>query len=216
MPLIRRSVQVGTTARLRMEVDTSDAEQNGKAGAFTLKEGIVSAGDVATDLSATMPVMVERAYPTDSGASTSVTGTPTYTAGGGPSGENVYDVPVSDSSGFTVGGYVRASGQPDGEGQVYEVLDKPDGTTVQVHCKSGGMDVVNGDTLEEVTPTGVYVGYLPFVVDTYMNASKPTGEVRLIVTTVATGDDPKFSTSSELVWTFDLELETSLRPFRAG
>ena len=222
MSLVRQTVQPGTTVKLRVELDTTSvAEENGKAGAFLLQEAYLSDADgTVTDLESAQswvaPAMVERAYAPAGNATAAVSGTPSYSAGGGPSSENIYIITVDDSSNFTVDDLVRAQAQPDGQGQVYKILAIPSGTIIHVHAKSGGMDVVSGDTLEEVTGTGVYVGSFSLPVSTYLDASKTVAEVRIVMTTVATGVDPKFAASQALVWTFALGLDVGSRPYQAG
>lgn len=214
MSTIRQTVQPGTAARLRVEVDT-DPSQVGKAGAFSLKEAVVTISGVASDLGWLTPAMVERAY-RDGGATAETDGDPVFTAGGGFSGENVWDITVDDSSSFVIGDFVRAQLQPDGQGAVYEVLDLPDGTTIVVHGPETGFDIADGDTVEVVEPTGVYVGYFDFIVDDYMNSGSTAAEIRVIMRTVATGDAPKFDVPSTLTWTFDLTLDVGSRQYVTG
>lgn len=222
MSLVRQNVQPGTTASLRIQVDTASvSEENGKAGAFVLREAILSSADgTVVDLVATAswvaPAMVERAYFITGDATAEVSGAPAYSAAAGPSSENIYIVTVDDSSDFEVGDFVRAQAQPSGQGQVYKVLAIPSGTLMHLHCKSGGCDIVDGDTVEEVQPLGTYVGSFDFPVSTYLDAGNSTAELRLIITTVATGADPKFASSSELTWTLGLELDIGSRAYRAG
>ncbi len=221
MTLRRVTVQPGTTARLRIEVETDPAE-SGKAGAFELKEAVLSpAGGSPVDLMSlaapwVAPAMIERAYPTPSGGSASVTADPTYSAGGGPTGENVYIVDVDDSSDFTVADISRAADQGEGEGQGYEVLEIPDGTHLHLHAKQAGFDIIDGDTVEGVEATGVYVGYFELDVDDYLSAAVTTAELHIVMVTVATGDDPKFNTAQTLTWTFSLELDLAGRGYKAG
>ena len=223
MPLIRQEVQPGTTHRLRIEVETTPA-QTGRAGAFALQEAVLTVGSGSpvdmTGLATnpwTTPAMPERAYPQPtSPASATVTGTPVFASGAGPGGEDVYDIPVASSAGWSVNDFTRAADQPEGEGQVYKVLQVPDGTTLRVHCKSGGMDIVSGDTLEEVIPLGVYVGFFDLVIDDYLNAGNTQAQLVLSMMLVNDGgNDPEFDSESVVTWTFSLTLDVD-RAYRAG
>jgi hypothetical protein len=215
---IRQDVQPGTTARLRVEVATSPA-QLGRAGAFDLKEAFITVDGVPTDLELaaapfTTPSMVERAYG-DGVATASLTGPPVYVAGGGPGAENVYNLPVASSAGYAALQYTRGVGQPEGQGQVYKVVDVPDGTTVQVHAKDAGMDIVNGDSIETVVSNGEYAGFFDLPVDTYMNPGSTSAEVRVVVGLTTGGVDPAFDSADTLSWTFGLTLDVD-RAYRAG
>lgn len=219
MAAVRQTVQPGTTARLRVEVETDPAE-TGRAGAFVLREAVLDVDGSATDLVAdeswTMPAMVERAFRHSGAETASVTASPSFAAGSGPAGEDAWDVTVDSTVGFTVGDHVRAAEQPDDEGQVYTILSIPDGTSLLVHGKSGGCDIVSGDTLEEVTPTGVYCGFFELSVDDYLDAGSPSGTLRVVAQTVATGNAPAFDSVETLSWTFDLTLDIGSRQYRAG
>lgn len=214
MPTVRQTVQPGTTARLRVEVET-DPVESGKVGAFSLKESVVTVSSVASDLAWSAPAMVERAY-YDSGATAETDGDPEFVEGGGSDGEDVWVMVVDDSSSFVVGDFVRARMQPDGEGCVYEVLNVPDGVSIMVHGPELGFDIVDGDTIEVVEPTGVYAGYFDFSVDDYMNSGSTSAEIRVIIRTKSAGNAPKFNTSSVLTWTFDLTLDVGSRQYTAG
>lgn len=219
MAAVRQTVQSGTTAKLRVEVETSPAE-TGRAGAFALREAQLDVSGTVTDLVAdaswTMPTMVERAFKPAGAETASVTVTPLFGAASGPAGEDAWDITVDSTVGFQVGDHIRAAGQPDDEGQVYVILQIPDGTSLIVHGKTGGCDIANGDTIEVVTPTGVYAGSFDFVVDDYLDAGNTTGQLRVIAQTVATGDAPTFDAVETLVWTFDLQLDIGSRAYRAG
>ena len=219
MATIRQSVQPGTTAKVTIEVETDPAE-TGRAGAFELREAVLSIDGVATDLivdeSWIMPTMIEMAFHPTAGETASVTADPTFAAASGPSGEDAWTVTVDSTVGFTVGDHTRSSLQPDGEGQVYVVLEIPSGTELLLHGKSGGCDIADGDTVEEVTPTGTYNGTFELGVDDYLDAGSSTGQLRVVVQTVATGDAPKFDSVETLVWTFDLTLDLGSRQYRAG
>lgn len=219
MAAVRQTVQPGTTAKLRVEVQT-DPVETGRAGAFVLREAILDVDGVPTDLvtseSWVMPSMVERAFRHSGAETASVTATPTFSAASGPAGEDAWALTVDSTVGFTVGDHVRAAGQPDNQGQVYVVLVIPTGTTLKVHGKSGGCDIASGDTLEEVTPSGVYCGIFELGVDEYLDSGSPFGALRITVQTVATGEAPVFDTVETLTWTFDLTLDIGSRQFRAG
>lgn len=214
MTVVRDTIQAGVIHRLSLSMESSPVE-SGKAGAFDLKEATLVVGATETDLVTagwTTPDMVEVAYGVTGTAS--VTSAPVYAAAGGPSSENVYNIPVDDSSPFLAGEFLRA--QSNGSTYVYEVLAVPDGTTIQVHAASADFAVINGNVVEQVTATGVYVGSLSLVVDTYFTVGQPTGELRIVMSTVASGDDPVFSTAEDLVWVFSLSLDIAGRPFRVG
>lgn len=219
MAAVRQTVQPGTVAKLRVEVETSPVE-TGKAGAFVLREAVLDVDGTATSLvtaeSWVMPAMVERAFRHSGAETASVTAAPVFSAASGPLGEDAWDVTVDSTVGFTVGDHVRATNQPDDEGQVFIVLSIPDGTSMLIHGKSGGCDIISGDTLEEVTSTGVYCGTFELDVDDYLDAGSPTGQLRILAQTVATGDAPAFDAVETLTWTFDLTLDIGSRQYRAG
>ena len=216
---MRQQVQAGTTARLRIEVETSPAE-SGRAGAFVLREAVIDVDGTLTDLiseeSWVMPPMVERAFRPSGGETASVTAVPSYSAGSGPDGENAWAITVDSSVGFSIGDLIRSAGQPDDQGQVYRILSVPSGTSVVIHGKSGGCDIVNGDTLEEVSATGLYCGSFSLTVDDYLDAGSTNGRIRILAQTIAEGVSPVFDTVETLVWTFDLTLDVGSRQYRAG
>lgn len=80
---------------------------------------------------------------------------PSFSAGGGPAGEDVYSIALGsgEASDLAANDYVRSSGS--GRGGVYKVLSKAS-DTIKVHAATGEMDVANSDTLQKVTPTGNY------------------------------------------------------------
>jgi len=217
MALHRLRVQPGTVALLRIELDTTSlVKESGKAGAFSLREAYAENINLKSAESWSDPVMVERAHPTSVSVEASVTGVPVFSSNAGPDDENVYIIPVDDSSSFSVGDFVRAKDQPEGSGQVFEIVAIPSGTIIRVHAKQANFDIEDGDTVEKVEPTGVYVGSFEFPVDGYLNAGSISSAVRVIVTTINTGDNPRFNSVQTLVWTFDLELDVGSRLYRAG
>ena len=119
--------QVGTTHRVQLAV-TTYPQASGKAGAFEMDESQITVDGSRTDLSWTMPEMIELAKALDTPVEASMTADPVYSAGGGPSGENIYVLTVDSTSGFAVGQYARGKDKPYGEGHVHEVLAVPDGT----------------------------------------------------------------------------------------
>jgi hypothetical protein len=212
--VVRDAVQAGIPYRVSLLVETSPAE-SGKAGAFSLLEATLKVGAGSHDLVIdgwTVPDMVEVA--SSVAGTASVTSDPTYVGGGGPSLENVYDIPVDDSSPFSAGDFIRA--QSAAQSIVYEVLEVPDGTTLRVHAKSTGFGIEDGDTVEKVSATGIYAGELSLDVDDYFTVGNPNGELRIVMATVAESADPGFSTAAENVWVFALALDVSGRPFRVG
>lgn len=215
MPVRQETVQIGTIHRLMLEVTTDPAEL-GKAAGFLLRETIITVGSTRTNLGLSTPKMVERAHAPSSPNEAATDGTPAYSAGLGPMGENVYIVTVDDSSPFSVGMYVRAKNQPAGQGIVHEVLAIPDGITMHLHSSTGDFDIVDGDTVEEVTPSGVYIGVVELDVDIYLGVSTPTAELHAVMDTENTGNDPVFTVIQQLNWTWALELDLTGRGFTAG
>jgi hypothetical protein len=207
-------VQPGATHIVEVAVATNPPT-HGRVGAFRFDEAKISVGSTVTDLSAlTMPKMVEQATFISGNASTGVTGAPVFVDGAGS--DDTYEIPVSSSAAFVVGDYVRARSQPSDEGHVYEIVSIPDGTTLVVHSPEAGFDIEDGDTVEEVTPSGRYVGHLSLAVDTYLSISAQSGRLRLAATTVSSGDAPKFDSSVSIGWTRTLELDLSGLDFRTG
>jgi hypothetical protein len=209
-------VQAGTTHRLSLLMETSPAE-SGKPEAFLLQEAMLTVGSTVTDLevaeSWVAPKMSEVAYPVG-GEEAALTAFPVYGAGSGGGGENIHTLTVDDSSPFSSGDYLRAKDK--GASHVYEVLTVPDGTTITIHAGTGNFDIEDGDTVEQVTPTGVYCGELLLPVDTYFSAGQPLGSLRLVMTTVDTGDDPIFSAAVALTWVVSFSLDLAGRAFRVG
>lgn len=221
MPAVRETVQFGTTHRLQISVETSPAE-SGKVGAFSLKEFKAWSGDTNTDLIAGIPaeppsLLTERAHGT--GTTTSVSAV-LNSAGGGPAGENIVILTVTSSASFSVGDYIRKQGVDEPDGEVYKIVQIPDGTHIRAWISGAGSEIIPGDVIEEVVPTGTYVGYLDLVVDDILTAGSPTGEVRVVLQTLdvaLTGvENPSFSSSELLSWTFSIEADVTGRGFRAG
>lgn len=208
-PSGRLMVNPGETLSAEVVIATS-AVESGKVGALSITEAFLSIAGVSESLmSETLVDFVELATPVVSGASATVSGTPTYSAGGGPSSENIYVVTVSSSTGFVVGDYVRGADQPDGQGGVYKILAIPDASTLHLHCGSGDMDIVSGDTVEEVNPTGMYRGAIEFDVDDYLDIASPGGRLSLVVTARSTGDDPAFAAAAYIGFTRTVMLDVS-------
>lgn len=199
---------------------------HGKPGAWTLREMVMSVGDSAAGVSDMMsdgfsaPQLVEQASPTDGGHTASVTGDPIFTAGGGPSGEDVYTVPVDDSSGFTVGDFVRAASRPQHQAHVYEIVELPSGTEVVLWAHQDSADtpfgVSDGYTIEEVDPTGLYFGRVVVPVGDYLSLDEPRATMRVVMSTVTTGDGPLWQNSVDLVWVRGLEVDLAGRGYVAG
>jgi hypothetical protein len=105
-----------------------------------------------------------------------------------------------------VGDFVRAANKVGG-GQVYKVLDKPTNTSVQLHCADGYEDIADGDTLEEVTATGVYTCVLNLDSGDLPSPENPYGVIAVDATTVIAGDGPVFERKYALSWTRTVELE---------
>lgn len=220
-PLARLVVQPGTDAAVGLMVAT-DPPVSGRAGAWTLREMVLSVGDLAADVNDladdgfSVPQFVEQAAATPGGHSTPVTDEPTFVAGGGPDDEDVYSIPVSDSSGFSAGDFVRAAGRPQAEAHVYEVLSVPDGTHVLVHAAEDDFGVSDGYTLEQVDPTGVYFGSVLIPVDDYLSVDDPRATLRVVCTTVVSGDGPAWQSTATLSWVRTLELDVRGRTYVAG
>lgn len=211
-------VQLGVSHQVNLALQTS-APVNGKAGAFTLESAKLTVGATVNDLvvdGLTMPEMIELGRATPGGGSAATTGTPTFVAGGGPSSEDVYSIPVDNSAVFSVGEFLRGRDKPAGQGHVHEILDIPSGTEIVVHASSVNFDIVNGDTVEQVDPSGIYVGFFDLDVDAYISASDPSGQLEVVVSTVTTGDAPKFTNDTQLIWRRAIELDLSGRGFRTG
>lgn len=217
-------VHPGTQHRLQFELAT-DPAQSGKVGAISLEELVLkmAVSDDVNDIEAGLSAglinvgMVETAFFPAGGATAALTTDPTFSAGGGPAGEDICILTVDDSSPFTVGDFLRTRGKGHGLGHVYEVLLLPSGALIHVHCGAlAELDVEDGDTVEEATSSGTYVGVIEIDVDTYFTVNDPRGEVRMSVTTRNTGDAPAFSAAEQFAWAWSLSLDLSGRGFRSG
>lgn len=212
-------VQAGTTHRLGIRVSTSPVE-SGKAGAFALAEAFLTVGSTVHNLvtdGLVVPEMVEYCRPDASTAlEASVTATPMYSAAGGPSSENIYIVTVDSTVGYSANEFVRGKGKGTGEGHVHEILEVTNGTTLELHSSSANFDIEDGDTIERVDGSGVYVGYIDLDVSDYLSATDPTGELRLVLTAEASGADPVFDSGAQVVITKTFELDLGGRGYRAG
>lgn len=213
-------VQTGTTKSVYLAVQTVPV-LSGLAGAFvaneiTLKMG--TSGTVVDLLTAlgTDPLddLIELAK-TD-GNTAATTGVPTFSAGGGPSGEDIYIITVDDSSPFTIGEYARASGKGPGAGHVHKILALPSGLLMHLHASSTAFDIINGNTVEGVVPSGIYAGFINVAVDTYFSAADAKAELSVVASGVITGNAPKFATAQQLSWVRNLDLDLAGRTFKVG
>jgi hypothetical protein len=203
-------VDSGSTARIVVTVTTTPPV-SGKAGAWLLGEMLLCVGeddDGVIDLEddgVEMPTMVESASPVDGGATASVTGDPVFEAEGGPQDEDVYEVPVDDSTDFEIGDLVRGVRKPDGQGLVHRVVGKGSGI-LRLHAHEGQFDIVDGDTLEVVEGSGVYVGFVDLSVDDYLSVSQRRATFRMSAITLMSGDGPKWDQAAVLSWVRTVEL----------
>lgn len=194
---------------------TSPVENAVGRAAFTVTEFVSLNGDAAVDLSDLECVFVEHS--SKRGAiESSVTGDPVYAAAGGPSDENVYVIPVQSSATFTTGHFIRASGRPD-EAQAYEILEIADGASLTIWADEADFDIVDGDTVEECQPSGVYSARVVVPVDDVLSVLNPSAELSLQVTTVAAaGASPGFAAVAYLGWIVRLDLDVSGIDFSVG
>ena len=220
----QEQVQPGTQHQLHVELVT-DPVESGKVGSIIIEEFVLKmvVSDDVNDLEALLPGalinagMVETAFFPVGNATAALTIPPTFSSGGGPMGEDICILTVDDSSGFIVSDFLRARDRGHGLGHAYEILALPSGTVIHVHCGAlADLDVADGDTVEEVTPSGVYVGNFEVDADTFFKVTDPRGEARLSVTTKITGNGPTFSSANHLTWAWSLSLDLTGRGFRAG
>lgn len=212
------SAQKNTSRRVGLIFKT-DPPTYGKPLGFSVQEAVLSIGSTAHDLISdgeTISDFVESAL--GSATTASVTSDPTLGTWGVDSLRSA-TVPVDDSSALFDGDYVRASGKAIGEGHVYEILEVPDAFSIVVWLDTlqpAKFDIADGDTIEKVTPSGVYTGYLDLTVNDYLDSTTPSAS--LIVTGEAVVEDkaPGFPTSEKVTWHRVIELDLSGRGFRAG
>lgn len=204
-------VQPGTVHVMELAAIT-DPPQYGKSESFDFTRISISVDGTVTEI-AVEPVMVEAASATLSGAITAVTSDPVSSPGGGPDGEDVYDIPVTSSLSFAIGSFIRARDQASGQGRVYEVIDTPDLSTLQVLAST--IDIADGDTVEQVDPTGRYYAYLSIDVDEYLSIEAQSGQVMVEASALMTGPVP-FDATTTLFWSKILELDLVGFNFRAG
>jgi hypothetical protein len=195
--------EYGQNQTVTVQVQTTPSA-SGKTDAIVFRRAHVA----GTDLSVTAGKFIELASRPNGGHTTSVTSTPTYTDASGPDGENAISVPVTNSAGFAVGGYVRAANRSGG-GRVHKVLQLIDGTHVRLHAASDGYDIANGDTLEEVIPTGIYSCAVVIDDADCPSAAARAVEVVIEAYTNTSGNSPKFERECGLSWRRLLYLDSS-------
>jgi|6_EtaG_2_1085325.scaffolds.fasta_scaffold00031_99 hypothetical protein len=211
------AVMVSETRRIPLTLVTSPP-QYGHAGAFDLAHALLTVSGTTDDLIAdavAVSEFVESGAPVATTAA-AVSSTPAFSAGGGPNSEDVYDITVDDSGVFSVGQFVRAVDKDAGEGLIHEILELPDGTSILVHAISGKIDIVDGDILERVIPTGVYTGYIDIPISDYLSFTNSTGTLIMVGEPVITGDGPVFSTDFKVTWIRELRVDPTGSGFRAG
>jgi hypothetical protein len=158
----------------------------------------------------------EIGYPTPSGHITQLNGDPTYTAGGGPSGENSWSIPVIDSSGLVIGDFIKNYDEPFPSGNIYEIIDVPNGTEVVVHAGPDDMDISDGDTVEETTGLGEYAIKFQFQADTYLDPNNPDGYLEVVMITTSEANNPAFTVSSSFCLLELIRLDLTGQNFRIG
>ena len=116
-----------------------------------------------------------------------------------------------------MGQFLRARGKQLGQGHIHEVLAVPSGVLIHVHSTETAFDIVDGDTVERVEPTGVYSASVSLPVDTYLSTSNVTGTLQVVASTVVSGNGPKFLSEIDCAWVKTVELDLSGRDgFRVG
>lgn len=195
-------VAQGSVARVVCKVATSPAAY-GKADSLTWA-GCLTVGAESTDLSMDGLEAYELSTPSGEGSVT-VDGTPAFSSGGGPSGEDVYNVTVVSVGEVDVGDYVKARGK--GSAKTFKVLYAV-GTTLRLHAWNDSLDIDDGDVLDIVNPTGVYACVVPLSVDDFLDADTPVGELTLTAVAVTAGQGPKFSSAFTIGDVQQLELSS--------
>lgn len=210
----------GFNTRLSFSMAT-DPPVSGLPGSFSLVDMSLAVGsdvadyaDLTDDYS--LPKFAERTVPASGGASTTVSGTPSFSSAGGPAGEDVYVITVASSASFSVGNLVRALETDDRGRHAFRVLQKPSPTTMKVHCSTGTMDVVSGDTLVEVTGTGVYDGILDLTTDDYLSAADQSGRFQMSLATVTAGNGPAWQNTTVVAFVVELSLNASIFDYGTG
>jgi hypothetical protein len=212
--------QLGTIVRVNLAMKTSPPTY-GLAGAFVAKSielrmiSSDSYNDILVDM-ATDPAKHFSEIAKPNGLTAATTTAPIYSAGGGPSGENIYIIEVDDTSPFSVGSYVRGASKELGEDMVHEVLAIPSGTIMHVHSSQDYFYIINGDTVQGVVPTGVYSGFISFSADSYFSASDVSGELLTSFESISTGNSPKMTSTQDASWSTSIDLDIAGRLFRAG
>lgn len=207
-------VQLGTTAYVNLALS---ATESGKGGGFSVDSAVLKTEDgTVSAISVSGDAFVELGRPVDPVAEAAVTATPTFSSGGGPSGEDVWVVTVDDTSPFSTGDHVRGKDKPLGQGHIHEVLAVPSGTVVHLHATSTAFDIIDGDTVEKVTALGVYSGSVLLDVGTYFGVDNQSGDLEVTVSTLDTGNGPVFDSEVDVTWVRSLELDLSGRGFRVG
>lgn len=192
--------------------------ESGRGNAIEVASAQLTTGSGVIDL---MEVdlsysVAEAGSPTVGGHSTQLTGPPVFTAAGGPSGEDIFTLPVVDSSLFTIGDTIKTFDKSFPGGATFQIVDLPNGTEVVVHSAVDGMDIIDGDTIVEVDGTGDYVIGMGFQVDDYLTPQSPLASLILVFKTVVTGDEPAFTVQSTVVKDFNFELDLTGQAFRTG
>lgn len=188
--MARTTVRPGQTTTLTIEAAIGEA---GKHGALTITTCELRRSDGSV-LDLTPASIILREQGTGGGGTGTVGSPPSFSAGGGPAGEDVYSVALGtgEASDISVGNYIRSTTA--NLGGVYKVLAKSS-DTLKLHAGTGEMDIANGHAVEKVTPTGLYVADIDL---TYANLNGQDGVlVAEIVGSAAAdrGNTPAVSTA---------------------
>lgn len=133
------------------------AGERGKHGAVRIQRAVLVRQDGTTATKTPGDTILREQATAVSPAVTGTVGSnPTFSSGGGTGGKDVYSVPLGTGEGtdFAQGDFIRST---TGNGGVYEV-DSVTGDTLKVFAGQNELDIGNGNTIETVTPEGVYGG----------------------------------------------------------
>lgn len=149
MPML----QPGQTGTFRF---LQELQESGCHGAVRISSLKLNRSDgTALDLTPADVILREEAKAVSSPVETTVSGAPSFGAGGGTGGKDIYTVSVASASGLAAGNFIRSKAA--GKGGVYKI-DSISGTDVKVFAGTAEMDIENGATIEKVTPEGWYAG----------------------------------------------------------
>lgn len=199
---------VPTSGTVAFQFATNDTGEFGRTNSIRVEVvfggSSASAADITSDCQVHDFVELAAADLNDP-VQTSVTGAPVFTADSGPADEDAWVVPVTTSTHFNVGDYLRVRGVY--RSRVFKVLAKPSMSSVQILGGSDAVDFTDGDEIERVIPSGVYEAVVDVPTSALLDIARPRGFIRVEAQVYEGSAGTGFAAATSVAWTRSLNID---------